>query len=123
MIKPILTAAALSFAAATGAWALPVSQTTSLQPLNFSDLILVGKKGGGGGKHHGGGGGKHHGGGGKHHGGGGESITAAAASITAAAVGSITVVMDMGMVTGTDMVTDTTVMAGAGGMVTGTAMA
>src|SRR5262245_65861395 len=69
MIKPILTAAALSFAAATGAWAFPVSQTTSLQPLNFSDLILVGKKGGGGGKHHGGGG-KHHGGGGKHHGGG-----------------------------------------------------
>jgi len=34
-------------------------------------------------------------------------------------------VTDMGMVTGTDMVmvTDTTVMAGAGGMVTGTAMA
>src|SRR5262245_24395468 len=72
MIKPILTAAALSLAAATGAWALPVSQTTSLQPLSFSDRILVGKKGGGGGgKHHGGGGGKHHGGGGgKHHGGG-----------------------------------------------------
>src|SRR5262245_28883519 len=74
MIKPILTAAALSLAAATGHWALPVSQTTSLQPLNFSDLILVGKKGGGGGggKHHGGGG-KHHGGGGKHHGGHGHA--------------------------------------------------
>ena len=44
MIKPILTAAALSFAAATGASALPVSQTTSLRPLNFSDLIQVGQK-------------------------------------------------------------------------------
>src|SRR5262245_20261602 len=67
MIKPILTAAALSLAAATGAWALPVSQTPSLQPLNLSDLILVGKKGGGG-KHHGGGGSKHHGGHGHGHG-------------------------------------------------------
>ena len=44
MIKPILTAAALSFAASTAAWALPVSQTTSLRPLNFSDLIQVGEK-------------------------------------------------------------------------------
>jgi ABC-type Zn2+ transport system substrate-binding protein/surface adhesin len=44
MIKPILTAAALSFAAATAASALPVSQTTSLRPLNFSDLIQVGEK-------------------------------------------------------------------------------
>ena len=71
MIKPILTAATLSLAAATAAWALPVSQTTLLPPLTSSDLIQVGKKGGGG-KHHGGGG-KHHGGGhhgGKHYGGG-----------------------------------------------------
>ena len=60
MIKPILTAAALSLAAATAAWALPVSQTTLLQPLTSSDVIQVGKKGG----HHGG---HHHGGG--HHGG------------------------------------------------------
>ena len=44
MIKPILTAAALCFAAATAASALPVSQTTSLRPLNFSDLIQVGQK-------------------------------------------------------------------------------
>jgi ABC-type Zn2+ transport system substrate-binding protein/surface adhesin len=44
MIKPILTAAALSFAAATAVSALPVSQTTSLRPLNFSDLIRVGEK-------------------------------------------------------------------------------
>ena len=65
MIKPILTAATLSLAAATAAWALPVSQTTLLPPLTSSDLIQVGKKGGGG-KHHSGGG-KHHGGG--HHGG------------------------------------------------------
>jgi ABC-type Zn2+ transport system substrate-binding protein/surface adhesin len=44
MIKPILTAAALSFAAATAASALPVSQTTSLRSLNFSDMIQVGDK-------------------------------------------------------------------------------
>jgi hypothetical protein len=44
MIKPILTAAALTFAAATAVSALPVSQTTSLRPLNFSDLIQVGEK-------------------------------------------------------------------------------
>jgi ABC-type Zn2+ transport system substrate-binding protein/surface adhesin len=44
MIKPTLTAAALCFAAATAASALPVSQTTSLRPLNFSDLIQVGQK-------------------------------------------------------------------------------
>jgi ABC-type Zn2+ transport system substrate-binding protein/surface adhesin len=44
MIKPILTAAALSFAAVTAASALPVSQTTSLRPLNFSDLFQVGQK-------------------------------------------------------------------------------
>ena len=44
MIKQILTAAALSFAAATAASALPVSQTTSLRPLNFSGLVQVGEK-------------------------------------------------------------------------------
>jgi ABC-type Zn2+ transport system substrate-binding protein/surface adhesin len=44
MIKPTLTAAALWFAAATAASALPVSQTTSLRSLNFSDLIQVGQK-------------------------------------------------------------------------------
>ena len=45
MIKPILTAATLSLAAATAAWALPVSQTTLLPTLTSSDLIQVGKKG------------------------------------------------------------------------------
>src|SRR5262245_36726621 len=69
MIKPILIAAALSLAAATAAWAMPIPQSAYLR--HSSDLIQVGKKGGGGGKHHGGGG-KHHGGGGKHHGGGGK---------------------------------------------------
>jgi len=44
MIKPILTAAALSFAAATAASALPVSQTTSLRSLNFSEMIQAGDK-------------------------------------------------------------------------------
>src|SRR5262245_32919866 len=44
MIKPFLTAAAFSFVAATAAWALPVSQTTSLRPLNFHDLIQIGDK-------------------------------------------------------------------------------
>src|SRR5262245_56804082 len=43
MIKPILMAAALSFAAAT-VWALPVSQTATLRPLNFSEVIQVGNK-------------------------------------------------------------------------------
>ena len=37
MIKPFLTATALSFAVGTAAWALPVSQTAL--PLNPSDLI------------------------------------------------------------------------------------
>jgi hypothetical protein len=44
MIKAILTAAALSLATAAAAWALPVSQTATLRPLNFSDLIQVGDK-------------------------------------------------------------------------------
>ena len=67
MIKPILTAATLSLAAATAAWALPVSQTTMLPTLTSSNLIQVGKKGGKhhGGKHHGYHGGRYHG----HHGG------------------------------------------------------
>ena len=41
MIKPILIAVAMSFVAAA-AWALPLSQTTSLRPLDYSDLIQVG---------------------------------------------------------------------------------
>src|SRR5262245_45095373 len=41
MIKPFLIAAALSLATSTAVWALPVPQTTSLRPLNFSDLIPV----------------------------------------------------------------------------------
>ena len=39
MIKPFLTAAALSFVVGTAAWALPVSQTTWFPPLTSSDLI------------------------------------------------------------------------------------
>ena len=42
MIKPFLTAAALSFAVGTAGWALPVSQTAL--PLHPSDLIQVGQK-------------------------------------------------------------------------------
>jgi hypothetical protein len=67
MIRPILSAAALSFALVTAAWAVPAAPTTELPALNHSDVIQV-KKGGGG--HHGGGhhgGGKHYGG--KHYGG------------------------------------------------------
>ncbi|MGH6825751.1 hypothetical protein [Methyloceanibacter sp.] len=53
MIKPILTAAALSLAAATAAWALPVSTTAPLPPLDSSDLIQVGHGyGHGGGKNY-----------------------------------------------------------------------
>jgi hypothetical protein len=48
MIKPILTAAALSLAAATAAWALPVSPTAPLPPLDSSDVIQVGHYHGGG---------------------------------------------------------------------------
>src|SRR5262249_30805234 len=44
MIKPILMSAALSLATATAAVALPVSQTATLRPLAFSDLIQVGNK-------------------------------------------------------------------------------
>lgn len=51
MIKPILTAAALSLAAATAAWALPVSPTTALPPLDSTDVIQVGHYHGGG-KHY-----------------------------------------------------------------------
>jgi hypothetical protein len=42
MIKPILTAAAVSLAAASAAWALPVSPTTALPALDSSDVIQVG---------------------------------------------------------------------------------
>jgi hypothetical protein len=53
MINPILTAAALSLAAATAAWALPVSPTTALPPLDSTDVIQVGHgHGHGGGKHY-----------------------------------------------------------------------
>ena len=53
MIKRILTAAALSFAAATATWALPVSPTAPLPPLDSSDLIQVGHgHGHGGGKNY-----------------------------------------------------------------------
>jgi hypothetical protein len=45
MIKPILMAAALSLAAATVAWALPVSQAPHLPPLSSTDLIQVGHGG------------------------------------------------------------------------------
>jgi hypothetical protein len=48
MIKPILTAAALSLAAATAAWALPVSPTAPLPPLDSSGVIQVGHYHGGG---------------------------------------------------------------------------
>ena len=54
MIKPILTAAALSFALASAAWALPAAPKTDLPALNQTDVIQVGKKshGHGGGKHY-----------------------------------------------------------------------
>ncbi len=42
MIKPILTAAALTLAAATAALALPVSPTTALPALTSTDVIKVG---------------------------------------------------------------------------------
>src|SRR5262245_56667342 len=40
----MLTVAALLLAATTGACAMPVPQTASLRPLNFSDLIQIGDK-------------------------------------------------------------------------------
>src|SRR5262245_27278921 len=43
MIKQVSIAAALSLATSTAVWALPVPQNMSLRPLNFSDLIQVGK--------------------------------------------------------------------------------
>jgi hypothetical protein len=54
MIKPILSAAALSFALVSAAWALPAAPKTDLPALNQSDIIQVGKKshGGHGGKHY-----------------------------------------------------------------------
>ena len=54
MIKQILSAAALSFALVSAAWALPAAPKTDLPALNQSDVIQVGKKGHGGGKHYGG---------------------------------------------------------------------
>jgi hypothetical protein len=53
MIKPILYAAALSFALVSAAWALPAAPKADLPALNQSDIIQVGKKSHGG-KHYGG---------------------------------------------------------------------
>jgi hypothetical protein len=53
MIKSILSAAALSFALVSAAWALPAAPKTELPALSHSDIIQVGKKGHGG-HHHGG---------------------------------------------------------------------
>jgi hypothetical protein len=44
MIKKILTAAALSFALVSAAWALPAAPKTELPALSHSDVIQVGKK-------------------------------------------------------------------------------
>ena len=56
MIKPILSAAALSFALVSAAWALPAAPKTELPALNQSEIIQVGKKSHGHGHH----GGKHY---------------------------------------------------------------
>jgi hypothetical protein len=45
MIKSILSAAALSFALVSAAWALPAAPKTELPALSQSDIIQVGKKG------------------------------------------------------------------------------
>ena len=52
MIKQILSAAGLSFALVSAAWALPAAPKTELPALNQSDIIQVGKKSHG--HHHGG---------------------------------------------------------------------
>ena len=55
MIKQILSAAALSFALVSAAWALPAaSLKAELPALNQSDIIQVGHGHGGKGKHYGG---------------------------------------------------------------------
>lgn len=51
MIKSILSAAALSFALVSAAWALPAAPKAELPALNQSDIIQVGH-GHGGGKHY-----------------------------------------------------------------------
>ena len=56
MIKQILSAAALSFALVSAAWALPAAPKTGLPALSQSDVIQVGHGHGGKGK------GKHYGG-------------------------------------------------------------
>ena len=56
MIKHILSAAALSFALVSAAWALPAAPKINLPALNQSDIIQVGHGHGGKGK------GKHYGG-------------------------------------------------------------
>ena len=62
MIKQILSAAALSFALISAAWALPAAPKADLPALSQSDVIQVGQGHGGKGQ------GKHYGG--KHYGGG-----------------------------------------------------
>jgi hypothetical protein len=62
MIKQILSAAALSFALVSAAWALPAAPKADLPALSQSDVIQVGQGHGGKGK------GKNYGG--KHYGGG-----------------------------------------------------
>jgi hypothetical protein len=54
MIKSILSAAALSLALISAAWALPAAPKADLPALNQTDVIQVGKKGHYGGKHYGG---------------------------------------------------------------------
>ena len=54
MIKQILSAAALSFALVSAAWALPAAPKADLPALNQSDIIQVGHGHGGKGKHYGG---------------------------------------------------------------------
>ena len=54
MIKHILSAAALSFALVSAAWALPAAPKADLPALNQSDIIQVGHGGKGKGKHYGG---------------------------------------------------------------------
>ena len=52
MIKSILSAAALSLALISAAWALPAAPKADLPALNQTDVIQVGKKGHYGGKHY-----------------------------------------------------------------------
>ena len=62
MIKLVVSAAALSFALVSAAWALPAAPRSELPTLNQSDIIQIGKKDRGhDGRRHGDyGGGKHY---------------------------------------------------------------